>query len=739
MKAFVSILLLICIVFGAISCASVEYTEALGVNSDEITSEDVISEDITSEDVTESIVDGDEQAVKMADSKIMAIDAAFIRSGAYADKAQGLADGKYIDIKATDRPNVYREGLIKFDISKLTSGSVKCTKFIAQYVNMSADRTFDIYWVDSDWDGKTVTFNNAPSGKLIADNINLGGVGAPFDMSKYIEEAIVNGEKTFSIKIVPVFQTSDGQTRIYYTGSNKPYIMGFAEKPENGYFTQLVKDEAANKEIWEWAQRMYDEWYERYQGLPGLNENAQMIDPDPTQYTKTNYASGNADNYNETKKEYKSRPFSALTDLDVYVSDQIKNAQLDKYGGIMVESLRQKVTGYFYTAKIDGRWWIIDPLGYPYINIGLSRIDYSLNGSTLQRENAIKKYGTLSNWAKETTNQVRDELYFNSSFSPRSEIIKVEDGLPYMAHMSVVASYGSEQGVRAHGDGSTVFTENNTMPVFDPNFVSFANKYVKDRLSVAVNDPRIIGYTSDNELPMDIGMLDNSLGLNHMKSVNIYTYACAWTWFVNITGKDAPTHEDITDELRDLYRGFVYDRYFYVVSNAIDAADSNHMYMGCKFLTVSKDSDWVYRFAAQYLDCMTINWYFCWEPQSEALYGIERNGDMPFIVTEFYTKAGDSGLPNMSGAGFYVETQEDRADYYETFTIKLLESNNCVGWQLFHYMDNDPNSGTSDKTSVDSNKGIYNNKYELYTDFTDRISVLNKNVYNILDYFKNKK
>ena len=334
---------------------------------------------------------------------------------------------------------------------------------------------------------------------------------------------------------------------------------------------------------------------------------------------------------------------------------------------------------------------------------------------------------------------MRDQLYFNSTFSPRAEMIGVEDGLSYMAHISVMASYGSVRGVRGQGNGSTVFTENNTMPVFDPDFVGYAERYVKEKLAKGVNDPRIIGYTTDNELPMDLGMLDNSLAVNHTNPANVYTYACAWTWLINITGKEAPTHEDITDEIRDLYRGFVYDRYFSVVSRAFDAVDANHMYMGCRFLTVSKDSEWVYRFAAQYIDCMTINWYFCWEPESEALYGIERNGDMPFIVTEFYTKAGDSGLPNMSGAGLYVATQQDRADYYETFTLKLLESNNCVGWQLFHYMDNDPNSGTSDKSSVDSNKGIYNNDYELYTAFTDRITVLNQNVYNVLDYFKNKK
>ena len=117
------------------------------------------------------------------------------------------------------------------------------------------------------------------------------------------------------------------------------------------------------------------------------------------------------------------------------------------------------------------------------------------------------------------------------------------------------------------------------------------------------------------------------------------------------------------------------------------------------------------------------------------------------MISEFYTKAGDSTvtseegrakLANTSGAGWYVETQTDRADFYDTFIIKLLESNNGVGWQWFHYMDNDPNSGTSDKTSINSNKGICRSDLTYYTELTDRMSVLNENVYNIIDYFENK-
>ena len=668
---------------------------------------------------------------------ILSTEAAYVRGGTYATTPQKLAEETFVDIKISPEADMYREGFLKFDISSFAPGSVKYTVFSGDYVNMDADRTFDIYSVSPEWSRETLTFNNRPLGKRIAENISFNGKNPPLELSDFIEDAISNGDKEFSIRIVPKHQSEAGQTRIQFLGEDKPFIMVLDEKPEKIYFEKLVDDEAQNTSIWSWAQKLYDEWYARYISLPPVNENAKKLVRDDTQYTKCNYASQHSTTYETGKVLYKSRTLSAISDLDKYVSEDFKNAKLDRYGGIMIEALKAEATGFFYVKKIDGRWWMIDPLGYPYITIGLSHINYSLNGSQLQRENALKKYGTYENWAAETTLQVRDELNFNSSFSPRAEVANIENGLPYMSHIGVMSSFGAAKGVRGKCNGSTVFVANNTMPVFDADFEDFANSYVKERVN-DVNNPKIIGYTTDNELPMDPEMLDHSLTVNHLKPENHYTYACAWTWLVNMTGNKNPSFTDVTDELRDLFRGFVYDRYFYVVSRAFSAADSNHMNMGCRFLTKSISSNWIYRFAAQYLDCMTINWYFSWEPQTEALYGIEKNGDMPFVVTEFYSKAGDSGLKNTAGAGFYVATQTDRADFYENFTIKLLESNNCIGWQLFHYMDNDPNSGTADASSVNSNKGIYNNNYELYTKFTDRITVLNKNVYKLLDYFKNK-
>ena len=41
------------------------------------------------------------------------------------------------------------------------------------------------------------------------------------------------------------------------------------------------------------------------------------------------------------------------------------------YGGYLDEEMRQDATGYFRTAKIDGKWWFIDPEGYPFISTGI--------------------------------------------------------------------------------------------------------------------------------------------------------------------------------------------------------------------------------------------------------------------------------------------------------------------------------------------------------------------------------
>ena len=50
-------------------------------------------------------------------------------------------------------------------------------------------------------------------------------------------------------------------------------------------------------------------------------------------------------------------------------------AGLSLYGGSLA-SPRQEARGHFYTTKIDGKWWFVDPQGYLFWSFGLTSIGY---------------------------------------------------------------------------------------------------------------------------------------------------------------------------------------------------------------------------------------------------------------------------------------------------------------------------------------------------------------------------
>ena len=104
------------------------------------------------------------------------------------------------------------------------------------------------------------------------------------------------------------------------------------------------------------------------------------------------------------------------------------------------------------------------------------------------------------------------------------------------------------------------------------------------------------------------------------------------------------------------------------------------MYLGTRLHGTPKYMKDVVAAAGKYCDIISIKYYSRWSPELDSY--VKNWGewtDAPFLVTEFYTKGQDSDLNNLSGAGFTVPTQNDRAYAYQHFTLGLLEAKNCVG------------------------------------------------------------
>ena len=171
-------------------------------------------------------------------------------------------------------------------------------------------------------------------------------------------------------------------------------------------------------------------------------------------------------------------------------------------------------------------------------------------------------------------------------------------------------------------------------------------------------------------------MLASYLTLDHTVECSIYSYVCAWTWYKNITGEENPSVYDIAkyseerggEDLYDLFKGFIYNRYFSVCQKALEKHDPNRLYFGQRFRIDCSKWEWMLRVAGYWCDAICINYYHEWEvPTSRATKNGRPTLDQigawlgkPFLVTEFYSKGDDAvdlngnAFLNASGDIFHV-------------------------------------------------------------------------------------
>jgi hypothetical protein len=358
----------------------------------------------------------------------------------------------------------------------------------------------------------------------------------------------------------------------------------------------------------------------------------------------------------------------------------------------------------------------------------------SPGGSERNQKALADKYGSKESWMRETIKMLT-ENGFNcaGSWSDYKAVIEANKStgkhFAYTINLNFMSSYGKERGGTFQQPGHTGYPAD-AIFVFDPEWEEFCDRHAM-KIEAYKNDPDLFGYFSDNELPFRLKSLDNYLSLPDHDPGRM----AAETWM-----KENGVHRgSITDAHRKAYIRVVADRYFSPIARALKKYDPNHMYIGARFYSSEKNIPEFMITAGRYLDIVSNNYYGKWTPDSSDMALWEQWTGKPFIITEYYTKGEDSGMPNTSGAGWIVKTQRDRGLFYQNYNLALLESKNCVGWHYFKYQDNDPTAKGVDPSNTDSNKGIVNNYYEVWTPMMELMKELNSQVYNIIDHFDSKK
>jgi len=417
-------------------------------------------------------------------------------------------------------------------------------------------------------------------------------------------------------------------------------------------------------------------------------------------------------------EKFISNPTRILADLPTIPED----TGLNPYGGITEP--KYKPTGFFRTEKINGRWWIIDPTGGRFIHRGMATV------TTIRTPGAqaalVATFKDKNGWAAATTRLITD-IGFNGTGGVSDDAIldTTSNKLVSTRLLSLMSRYGKVRGGVTPQPGHMGYPGDCPF-IFDKEFETYCKEACKT-LAQNKNNPWILGYYTDNEMPWANDLLDKYLKLDVKDQGRIF--AEEWLKKNKIS--------KITDAHREEFLQLAAETYFRITSQAIRENDPNHMVLGARFHGVALRLKPLFRAAGKYCDIITINYYRSWTPNKSNMEAWSKESGKPFLITEWYAKAEDSGLANTSGAGWLVHTQKDRGLFYQNFTLALIENPGCVGWHWFRYSDNDPDEKT-DGSNKDANKGIVTNRYVPYVPLVDAMREVNIRNYGLIEMFDRK-
>jgi hypothetical protein len=393
--------------------------------------------------------------------------------------------------------------------------------------------------------------------------------------------------------------------------------------------------------------------------------------------------------------------------------------------------------GYFRTCKEEGRWWLVDPDGYPFWSIGVdcfglttasnlyarleaARYEDLENALTwlpdwdgdfrecfrddvTRREwepekgkfinyivaNMIRTFGAeewLENWATIGFAELR-RLRFNTvgNWSNWEEAKKVQ--FPYVRPM-------------VYRPKRAPFIYRDFPDVFHPEFPQDAEDYARTLESTA-NDPAFIGYFLMNEPKWGFSKELPAAGMlfvteechtrrrlaSFLEEKYVTDSALSAAWKTDITFNRVaagPWTVRLTDEANSDLEEFsviMADVYFRTLSAACRKADPNHLNLGMRWAGVPPM--WAVE-GMKSFDVFSMNCYMDKVPRdtTDAIHDLL---EMPVIIGEWHFGALDVGLP-ASGIG-HLNDQVDRGKAYRVYLEDAAANSNCIGAHWFSFYD----------------------------------------------------
>jgi len=416
---------------------------------------------------------------------------------------------------------------------------------------------------------------------------------------------------------------------------------------------------------------------------------------------------------------------------------------------------------FFKVEERNDRWCFVNPNEEAFYSTGIGSISanngYSpVLGYSEYYNNIIKKYGNEENWANITHDRLVDWGF--NSLGGSGKYIR-NTGFYYTENLGL-----------AFDD----WISGEISDYFSDEWIDKVDERCSMKITNISNDTNLIGYFLDNEVHWGSdwrSLLDifdtymkldsNSPGkirlvefLKDRYENNITKFNLAWRTtiddFEEILYKKGLGMWPYTIEARNDHNDFLYvvaEQFFKICYQNIHKYDENHLILGCRFQSYTTPRE-VVKACKDYVDVVSVNHYPArlfifpfWLIFKDIVgftspnFYLQEYHDLtnkPVLISEFYFRAKDSGLPNTKPSNIFMpvlRTQKQRALCSEILTRGFIEKKYSIGYHWFGYCDQ-PKTGRFD--GENSNNGLVNIEDEPYELLVNTMKNVNNYAHNVV-------
>jgi hypothetical protein len=384
-------------------------------------------------------------------------------------------------------------------------------------------------------------------------------------------------------------------------------------------------------------------------------------------------------------------------------------------------------TGFAIESK-DGTAWLVRPGGERFFSLGVCCVDQGISRDKYNTNNpgyaAWRHYATPADWAQSTLGRLTNWSF--TTIGGWSDFKTISESNARVAFAPVL-HMGSTAGVP-------------WWDMWDPAIIGRMEQVARDQIMALRDDPRLLGYYSDNEmgwwnidlLHLTLKQSPSSGQRGRLLRLLREIYHDDWSELLADFEAEGATSFDELDRSGTLhlrpggngqktlrrFLGLMADRYYWLVRDIIRKHDQRALILGDRYQSFYYPE--VVRASAAYVDAVSSNLNTPWNDGSFPRYFLDTLHALtgrPVMVGEFYMAATENASGNKNSHGIFpvTSTQRERVAGFEKTILSLAGHPAVIGADWFQYYD-EPTHGRSD--GEDFNFGLVDIHNRPYSDLT---------------------